>query len=148
MAADVEPPQLAHLLAYAERPRADDWSLRSALTRFAQPQPARASRLIEELRRLEVGLAAHRKTLEQDGPSVWAALQAGDDATPLLQLLRGVQTVDTCAGALTTWAVDRGGERPDAAVDAATDELVRCLDALGIPREQERSRRAPGRARG
>jgi hypothetical protein len=30
------------LLSYAELPRIDDWSLRSVLTRLAQPEPVRS----------------------------------------------------------------------------------------------------------
>ena len=52
MATEVSPPELAALLDYAERPRVDDWSLRAALTRYAQPQPQRASDLIEVMRRV------------------------------------------------------------------------------------------------
>ena len=56
MSASIEPPELAALVDPAERPRAENWSLRAALTRYAQPQPQRASAVIELLRRTEAAL--------------------------------------------------------------------------------------------
>ena len=44
------------LLNYAERSHTGDWSMRSALVRFAQPEPERAAALIELVRRLDVVL--------------------------------------------------------------------------------------------
>ena len=58
--ADIEPPELARLLDFAERPRTQDWSLRAALVRYAQPRPQSVSDLLDLVRRLEAALAATR----------------------------------------------------------------------------------------
>jgi hypothetical protein len=150
MAPEVRPEELARLLDTAERPRAEGWSLRAALTRYAQPQPQRASAVIELLRRLEAALRPHTKRLEKEGTDVWAALQAGagsDD--PAVDLLRALQTLDGLADVLATWAVDRAGERPDAAVDEAVSSLTERLEELGVPKEERTGRPPPGaRSRG
>lgn len=52
------------LVAYAESPRADDWSLRSALVRYAQPEPARASAVLELVRRTDGALKPFHRLLE------------------------------------------------------------------------------------
>src|SRR5262249_55341345 len=77
MPVEVEPPELARLIDFAERPRVDDWSLRAALVRYAQPEPQRAARLLEVVRRAEGALNRHGKLLEGNGPTIWATL--GDD---------------------------------------------------------------------
>ena len=146
MAAEVEPPELARLLDFAERPRTGDWSLRAALTRYAQPQPQRVGDLLEVVRRVEFGIRPHLKAIERDGAVVWASLSTdGDD--PVIGLLRAMAELDRLGDVLASWAADpRGVERPDEAVDAATTEVTRRLDELGIPKEGPRPR--PPRARG
>jgi hypothetical protein len=138
--ADVHPPALAALLDAAERPRASGWSLRAALTRYAQPQPQRASDLIELVRRIEAALRPHAGALEARGEALWSALDGGaggdgDDAF-LVDLLRALREVDAIADVLATWAVARAGERPDAAVDAAIADVTARLEALGVAREE------------
>ena len=142
VAVEVEPPELALLLDAAERPRAGDWSLRAALTRYAQPQPQRASDVIELLRRAEAALKPHQKRLEQDGPAIWSAVSsdaaddtAGDDAF-LVGVLRALGELDALADTLAAWAVDRRDARPDAAVDRTVAAVTRRFDELGVPREE------------
>lgn len=52
------------LVDYAESSRAGDWSLRSALVRFAQPEPTRAGAVLELIRRTDGALKPHRRRLE------------------------------------------------------------------------------------
>lgn len=52
------------LVDYAESSRAGDWSLRSALVRFAQPEPVRAGAVLELIRRTDGALKPHRRRLE------------------------------------------------------------------------------------
>jgi len=52
------------LVDYAESSRTDDWSLRSALVRFAQPEPTRAGAVLELIRRTDGALKPHRRRLE------------------------------------------------------------------------------------
>lgn len=145
--AQVEHVELARLLDTAERPRTRDWSLRAALTRYGQPQPLRASAVIELLRRIEAALRAHGKLFERDGDAVWQAIEGepGDIDPGVVGLLRALSELDRLGDALALWAVDRQGERPDAAVDAVVTDVGRRLEVLGAPHEE---RPRPGRGRG
>jgi hypothetical protein len=138
---EIEPPELAQLVDFAERPRADDWSLRSALVRYAQPQPVRVETILDLVRRIEWALRSHAKLIEREGHALWAALDAGDDPAggpnaPVVELLRTAAEVDHLGDVLAAWASDPRTERPDAAVDAVTAEVAQRLDALGVPREE------------
>jgi hypothetical protein len=144
----VEPPQLAQLLEFAERPRIDDWSLRAALTRYAQPQPQRVSDLLDLVRRIEFAMGPHRDALEREGPQLWLAVQssdAGPGTDRLVGLLRAMTELDRVGDALAAWAADPSGPRPDQDVDIVTQAVGRRLDDLGIPHEE---RQPPSRARG
>ena len=58
------------LVDYAESPRVDDWSLRGALVRFAQPEPGRASALLELVRRTDGAIKPFTRGLERGlGPT-------------------------------------------------------------------------------
>jgi hypothetical protein len=147
MPAEIEPPELAALVDYSERSRVDDWSLRSAITRYAQPQPVRASAVLELVRRIEFALKPHNKLIEKEGPALWAALQTDDDDDSddgqVVGLMRAMVELDGLGDTLAAWAVDRAGERPDAAVDAVAADVDQRLKVLGGPREQQRRQR-PG----
>lgn len=143
----VEPPELARVLDFAERPRVDDWSLRAALTRYAQPEPQRVSDLLDVVRRIEFAVRAHQADLERHGPALWQTVRspaAGDDSA-LVGLLRLMLELDRLGDVLAAWAVDPSQERPSAAVDEITAEAGARLDALGVPREE---RQPPARRRG
>jgi hypothetical protein len=130
MAAEVAPPELARLLDFAERPRAHDWSLRAALCRYAQPQPARVSEVLDLVRRIEFALSPYVKTIERDADDPFVA-----------GLLAAIVEVDRMGDVLAEWAVDRVPDRPDAAVDTATTEIARRLEELGVPHEDQSARR-------
>jgi hypothetical protein len=135
---EVEPPELARLVDLAERPRDEDWSLRAALVRYAQPQPVRASAVVEVVRRIEGVLRSKAKVLERQGPAVWAALAAagdGDVDAQLVGVLRAAAELDRLGDLLAGWAVDRRPPRPDGAVDEVIADVAARLDALGVPRE-------------
>ena len=132
--ADIQPPELAALVDVSERPRAGNWSLRAALTRYAQGQPRRVSDLLELVRRIEAAL--DRSALEKDGPAVWAALSDGVEDTPLLGMLRALQDIDVAGDALAVWADDISGDRPDALVDSTIASVRERLDAHGVPVEE------------
>lgn len=61
----VEPNPAGSLVNYAESGRAGDWSLRSALVRLAQPEPARVAGVLELVRRLDAVLHQLGRALEQ-----------------------------------------------------------------------------------
>lgn len=115
------PADPALLLEASERPRVEGWSFRAALCRYAQPQPDRASAVMELLRRCEFALAKHAKALD--------AKEAGP-------LIEAMTELDRLGDALATWAVRREGDRPDALVDEVVSDVSARLEALGVPREE------------
>jgi hypothetical protein len=145
VAAEVEPPELARLVDYAERSRQGDWSLRSALCRYAQPQPKRVSEVLELVRRIEAGVHPLTKRISSEGPELWGALDAGDSGDLLVGLLRAMRELDRLGETLADWAVDRAGKHPEDEVDATTQDVTERLDALGVAREE---RTGPPRGRG
>ena len=149
MAADVEPPELGRLLDFAERPRTDDWSLRAALTRYAQPQPQRVSDVLEVVRWIEFAIRPQLTAIGRDGAAVWQALesaQAGGPTTPVVELLRLMVELDGLGDVLAAWAANpKATERPDNAVDTVVGDVARQLEQLGVPREE---RQRPPRQRG
>lgn len=60
-----EPAPESSLVAYAESLRAGGWSLRSALVRLAQPEPSRASAVLELVRRTDGALHGLTRALER-----------------------------------------------------------------------------------
>jgi hypothetical protein len=136
-----EPPELARLVDFAERPRVGDWSLRSALVRYAQGQPVRVSRVLEQVRRIEFALRPHGKLLNREGPELWRAVEFGSPAGPaphalVVGLLQAAAELDRLADRLAAWAVDWRSDRPDAEVDAVVSDVEQRLDALGVAREE------------
>jgi len=143
---EIQPVELAHVVDFAERSRVGDWSLRSALVRYAEGQPERVSAVLEQVRRFDAALHPHNKVLEKRGPDLWAVLDGGRDATPddelLVELLRVAVELDRLGDVMAVWADDRAGPRPDDAVDAATAAAAARLDELGVPREEAPPRRS------
>ena len=149
VAVELSPPELAHLVEFSERPRTHDWSLRSALVRYAQPQPARVEVILDLTRRLEFAIGKHNKVLAKHGDEVWRAIESGDDGDDTVKdvvaLLRVAQEIDALGDILATWAVDRSVGQPDAAVDDCIARVAPQLDALGVAHEE---RVRPPRGRG
>jgi hypothetical protein len=106
-------------LDFTERPRPPDgWSLRAALTRYAQGQPKRVANLLEVVRRIQFGLG-----------KVDANLQPC------------IQEIEVVADALAVWAADPwNAHRPDGEVDEVIASVTRELDALGVPVEERPTR--------
>jgi hypothetical protein len=147
MPVEVEPPELARLLNYTECSRVDDWTLRAALVRYAQPEPARVGRVLDVVRRIEFGLEPHTKLLASDGPALWAATLDGNatSAHPMVVgLLRAMAELDRLGDRLAAWAADTSRDRPDAELDATVAAVAERLDALGVPHEE---RQPPPRGR-
>lgn len=141
MSTDVEPAELARLLDFPERSRVDDWGLRSAVVRFGQPEPERASRLLEVVRRTEGALHSHLDQLRADGPALWRALTEDTGAPDgsldrVLGLLHVATELDRAGDALAAWAADWPGPPPTTEVDAVTSDVAERLDALGVPAEE------------
>jgi hypothetical protein len=139
--AEIEPPALAQLVDFAERPHTEDWSLRAALVRYAQPQPQRVNDVLDLVRRTEWALGQHAALFQREGAALWQALE--DDTSPddarqahVVDLLRVARELDRLGDVLAKWAVDISGDRPDAVVDAAIADVATHLDELGVPHEQ------------
>ena len=148
MAVEVSPPELAQLIDVSERPRAGNWSLRAALTRYGQPQPQRTHDLIEVLRRIDVAVRNALPALGEHGVALWQALENGaapaDDAAPFVELLLVIRDIDSVGNTLAEWANDTLLPRPDTEIDAVAADASRRLDALGVPREEDRPPRGRG----
>ena len=152
MTEDVQPAALAMVLDFAERSRAADWSMRSALTRYGQPEPQRASDVTMVLRRLDGALKQHLATFRREGPALWAAIEhdaaVEEPLQPVVDLVRVARDLDRLGDTLAEWAIDITAPRPDGEVDAVTAELAARLDDLGVPREEGPPRPGPdGRPR-
>lgn len=65
------------ILNLAESPRVDDWSLRSALVRLAQPEPVRAGAVLEIVRRCQGALHPLVRALERHTVYTHPALGPG-----------------------------------------------------------------------
>ncbi len=149
MPVEVEPPELAHVLNLSERPRIGDWSLRSALVRYAKPEPERVRQLLEQVRRIGTALQPNIKRLEREGPEVWALVTndpsiADSTEDAVVGLLRSAVDIDALADTLAKWAVDPSSERPNSALDKVVADVSERLDALGVATEQ---RDGPARRR-
>lgn len=149
MPAPLEPPALDALVDVAERSRVGDWSLRSALCRYAQPDPPRVAAVLSLVRRWEAGLHDHVPTLRKDGARLLAAAEssgdpAADDAL-VVGLLRVGMRLDETGDRVAAWADDRTGPSPAADLDAAAAEIAAELDRLGVPEEEPIPRGMRGR---
>jgi hypothetical protein len=146
---DIEPPELAQLVDFSERPRAQDWSLRAALVRYAQPQAQRVNDILDLVRRTEGALGQHSTVFQREGDAIWNALETDEVPSDqeqkfVVQLLRVAMELDRLGDLLAAWAVDITGPRPDDAVDATVEDVGTQLDVLGVPHEE----RPPPRQRG
>lgn len=156
MAAPLSPPALDDLVELAERSRVDDWSLRSALCRYAQPEPARVAAVLTLVRRWEAAVHGHVPVLRREGARYLAAAgladgddDGGGDADPgldatLVGLLRVGADLDRAGDVVVAWAIDRDGD-PGAELDAAADRVRVALDDLGVPEEEPIPRGMRGR---
>lgn len=114
-------------VGFADAPRDADWSLRSALVRFAQPEPVRAGAVLELVRRTD------------------GALKLADEVRAF-ELAPVVAELDAIADALVAWAVHHDGPPPVETVDRHGARAHARLEALGVPRESGPP--AGGRRRG
>ncbi|MBX3313122.1 MAG: hypothetical protein KF906_02280 [Actinobacteria bacterium] len=141
MPAPLEPPALDALVDLAERSRVDDWSLRSALCRYAQPEPARVATVLSLVRRWDAAVHDHLKLLRRDGSRLLDAAQGdgtvedGTEAAEVVGLLRVGADLDRLGDLAAEWARDRHGPDPAAAIDEAAARVAVALEELGVPDE-------------
>lgn len=118
-----------HLVDYAESSRVGDWSLRSALVRFAQPEPTRASAVLELVRRTDGALKPHRRRLESAAVPTSPALDAASfvaDANGVA-LAGGVRVLDARAADLA---------RVAARLPVGDAVVAAYAEAEGVPAEE------------
>lgn len=84
------------LLQVSESPRADDWTLRSALVRFAQPEPELASAILESVRRAQTALDPMARELVRHGAITDRRLAVAADGglAPVVDPLTDVRAAD------------------------------------------------------
>lgn len=152
--------ELPRPLGYAERPRVGQWSLRSALVRYAQPEPARAGAVLELVRRTDAALEPWRERIEQvpelvalaaDGasdhqrtgpaPGNGDGDDVGDTDGRIVGLLRAAHELDRLGDVLAAWAAGRDEARPDREVQDTAGAVFALLDHLGVARETRRRNR-------
>src|SRR3546814_20856054 len=80
--AEPEPPELASLVDYAERSRLGDWSLRSALMRYAQGNPQRARDVPALVPRIDFALRPPSRSLVKATPALWELPTAARPPVP------------------------------------------------------------------
>lgn len=109
--------------AFAELPHRGEWTLRSALVRFAQPRPAQAGAILELVRRTDSALRPHQRLLDSTlvVDRVAAAAPGQDPAPDIVDVV-----VDSRSAAIARLA----GDDPDA-LDAVVEGYtsVTALDA-------------------
>ncbi len=129
-------------LAVAESPRVDDWTLRSALVRFAQSQPDLSSAILESVRRTQATLDPHIRELFRHGVMTDRRLALRDDgdlappADPcpdvrvgdLARLVRAGVDGEALAAAYDTATTSAGGAPLSPTERAAIPLLVVLLD--------------------
>ncbi len=119
------------LVDVAESPRAGGWSLRAALVRFAQPEPALASAVLAEVRRCDAALHPLRRVLERTDVVTDDDLAPGTLTGPPTAPRRDARAADL-ARVLDRFA---DGEALATAYDAATglDDDERRAAVLLVP---------------
>ena len=130
------------LIDYAETERVGQWSLRSALVRYAQPEPVRAGHVLELVRRLDAALGPSRSMLEKSNNEerlvalapAWSEHSDDADGT-LIGLLAVALELDELADEFAGWANDISQTRPTDQVDQRCAYVLALLDELGVTRE-------------
>ena len=152
------PPELDALVDLAERSRVDDWSLRGALCRYAQPEPIRAAAVLSLVRRWEAALHGYLPVLRRDGAGYMEVVAHADSvdsasASPpapedidrrLVGLLLIGEKLDALGDVVAGWAVARQGD-PRERIDEAVRDVAVDLDMLGVPEEEPIPRGMRGR---
>ncbi len=142
---DVDP---LTLVEYAERSRVGDWSLRSALVRYAQPEPRRAGAVLELVRRTDGALKPFARVLERTPSLVTVARDRApldgldDEARAAVAIVGVALDLDHLGDVLARWATDTSAPRPDAEIDRVARQAFDALAALGIERESRPPRRS------
>ena len=90
----VEADPVLSLLNYAESPRTDDWTLRSALVRLAQPEPQLVADVLVRVRRLDAVLHHVARALERHTVVCDRAVTVESVAGPPLDPYPDTRTAD------------------------------------------------------
>lgn len=109
------------IIGFSERPRAGNWTLRSALVRLAQPEPLRSEAILQIVRRLDAALKPFEKEPENAG-----------------ELAGVVETMGELSDSLCEWAQAGPANPPLGAIDQTCAALFARLDELGVPFDRVR----------
>lgn len=152
------------ILNYAEAPRVDDWTLRSALVRLAQPHPLRSEAVLQLVRRLDAALKPVIRPLQHHGVHTQRSIPGGaqyiadtrlvdmaadpdllaayrdrvefDDAElASLHLVRLALELDRLADVMAAWAAAGPINPPLAEIDSTCAEVLKSMNDLGVPEE-------------
>lgn len=163
-----QPLTAAPLTELAESMRRTGWSFRSALVRFAQPEPLRSAAIVELIRRSETAMkpltasladgrlaaigrlapfpeAAGAAEIEAALATLASVVDGADDLPPeagaALPVVHAITVLDRLGEAVTAWAVTAPAPAPVAEWDATCRWLRARFDALGVPSESGPPRR-------
>lgn len=160
----VEVDEQNSILNYAEAPRHDDWTLRSALVRLAQPHPLRSEAVLQLVRRLDAAIKPVIRQLQHHGvqsqrsipggaelvadvrlvdlagdPQVLAAYQElaelDDAELASVHLVRLALDLDELANTLTAWAAAGPSTPPLSEIDQTCAQVLASMDNSGVPEE-------------
>lgn len=127
------------LLQVAESPRVDDWTLRSALVRFAQPEPELSSAILESVRRTQAALDPMVRELLRHGVLTDRRMASSSEVglAPIADPLPDVRVADLARAVRGLPDGDHAAatvvEAYDAAVESTGAEPVSAVERAAIP---------------
>lgn len=151
----------------SERERAGGWTFRSALVRFAQPEPVRSAVIMTFIRRAEAAILplqalladgrlldvarltdpdTHSKEWVQQAMEGYTSVSSLDEAElAVLPLVSAVLRLDDLGDHLARWAPSAPAPGPVTEVDQVCADLQRRFEELAVPVESQPP--GPGRGR-
>ena len=123
------------MLQVAESPRVDDWTLRSALVRFAQAQPELASAILESVRRTQAALDPFVRALLRHGVTVdrRLAVDPGGGLAPMADPVADVRIADLARLVRDQRNGDRVVEAYESAVESSGSEPLDAAEREALP---------------
>lgn len=145
------------IINYAEAPRHQNWTMRSALVRLAQPHPLRSEAVLQLVRRLDAALKPFVRDLQKfpiessrsipggvanvidvrvvdlvDSPDTVELTSSERDALHLVGL---AIELDGLATTLTGWASQGSADPPVSEIDQTCARVLRSMNDLSVPEE-------------
>lgn len=132
---DIDIDETLSLLQVSESPRVDDWTLRSALVRFAQPEPELSSAILESVRRTQAALDPMARDLLRHPVKTDRRLRIADGGglAPVTDPLPDVRVADLARVVRDHPEHDAVLEAYDATVESAGLEPLTPVERKAIP---------------